>query len=82
MSGMTELERPAAAPREELPGLGYRSYFLLIMVLVSACVVAERYILFVLVEPIRRDLHLSDFQIGLVKDFILAKFKGSILPAW
>lgn len=72
MSGMTELDRPAAAPREELPGLGYRSYFMLIMVLVSACVVAERYILFVLVEPIRRDLHLSDFQIGLVKDFILA----------
>ncbi|WP_425996243.1 spinster family MFS transporter [Caulobacter sp. DWR1-3-2b1] len=69
---MTELERPAATPREELPGLGYRSYFMLIMVLVSACVVAERYILFVLVEPIRRDLHLSDFQIGLVKDFILA----------
>lgn len=72
MLSINEAEPSAAPPREELPGLGYRSYFLLIMVLVSACVVAERYILFVLVEPIRRDLHLSDFQIGLVKDFILA----------
>lgn len=72
MLSINEAELSAAPPREELPGLGYRSYFLLIMVLVSACVVAERYILFVLVEPIRRDLHLSDFQIGLVKDFILA----------
>jgi predicted MFS family arabinose efflux permease len=72
MLSIPEAEPSAAPPREELPGLGYRSYFLLIMVLVSACVVAERYILFVLVEPIRRDLHLSDFQIGMVKDFILA----------
>jgi MFS family permease len=72
MLSIPEADPSAAPPREELPGLGYRSYFLLIMVLVSACVVAERYILFVLVEPIRRDLHLSDFQIGLVKDFILA----------
>ena len=72
MLSTPEIERPAAAPREQLPGLGYRSYFLLIMVLLSACVVAERYILFVLVEPIRHDLHLSDFQIGLVKDLVLA----------
>jgi predicted MFS family arabinose efflux permease len=72
MLSTTEVEPPAEAPREELPGLGYRSYFLLIMVLLSACVVAERYILFVLVEPIRHDLHLSDFQIGLVKDLVLA----------
>jgi predicted MFS family arabinose efflux permease len=69
---MIEPERPAIVPHEELPGLGYRSYFLLVMVLVSACVVAERYILVVLVEPIRRDLHLSDTEIGLVKDLVIA----------
>jgi len=59
-------------PPDELPGMAYRSYFLFVMVLVSACVVSERYVLFVLVEPIRRDLGLTDFQIGLVKDLALA----------
>ena len=72
MLSIPEAESSAGPPRDQLPSMGYRSYFLLMMVLVSACVVAERYVLFVLVEPIRRDLHLSDFQIGLVKDFILA----------
>jgi predicted MFS family arabinose efflux permease len=72
MLSIPEADASAEPSREQLPGMGYRSYFLLMMVLVSACVVAERYILFVLVEPIRRDLHLSDFQIGLVKDFVLA----------
>ncbi|WP_242008005.1 spinster family MFS transporter [Sphingomonas ginsenosidivorax] len=59
-------------PPDKLPSMAYRSYFLFVMVLVSACVVSERYILFVLVEPIRRDLGLTDFQIGLVKDLALA----------
>ena len=72
MASMTETERPIVAPGDALPGLGYRSYFLLMMVLVSACVVAERYTLVVMVEPIRHDLHLSDTQIGMVKDFALA----------
>lgn len=72
MLSMPEAGTSAAPPREQLPGMGYRAYFLFMMVLVSACVTAERYVLFVLVEPIRHDLHLTDFQIGLVKDFILA----------
>ena len=72
MASIIETEQPATIAREELPGLAYRSYFLFIMVLVSASVVSEHYILFVLVEPIRKDLHLSDFQIGLVKDLAIA----------
>jgi predicted MFS family arabinose efflux permease len=64
-----ETRRDAA---DVLPGMAYRSYFLFVMAMVSACVVSERYVLFVLVEPIRRDLGLSDLQIGLVKDLALA----------
>ena len=56
----------------ELPGMAYRSWFLLIMTLVSASVIAERYMMVVLVEPIRRDLGLSDTQIALVKDLAIA----------
>lgn len=65
--GQREPSRP-----EALPGLGYRAYFLLMMVLVSASVVGERYMLVVLVEPIRHDLGLSDTAIGLVKDLAIA----------
>jgi predicted MFS family arabinose efflux permease len=72
MHSMTESARSESAPPADLPSMAYRSYFLFVMVLVSACVVSERYILFVLVEPIRHDLGLSDTQIGLVKDLILA----------
>lgn len=56
----------------ELPGMAYRSWFLLVMTLVSASVVAERYMMVVLVEPIRRDLGLSDTAIALVKDLAIA----------
>jgi MFS family permease len=56
----------------QLPGMAYRSWFLLIMTLVSASVVAERYMMVVLVEPIRRDLQISDFAIAMVKDFAIA----------
>jgi MFS family permease len=52
--------------------MAYRAYFLFIMVLVSAAVVGEHYMLIVLVEPIRRELHLSDTAIGVVKDLIIA----------
>ena len=72
MRSFSKTGRGDKVPSDVLPGVAYRSYFLFIMVLVSACVVSERYVLFVLVEPIRHDLGLSDFQIGLVKDLALA----------
>ena len=56
----------------ELPSMAYRAYFLFIMVLVSASVVGERYMMLVMVEPIRHELHLSDTMIGIVKDLIIA----------
>lgn len=68
-------DTPAQAPppvAEALPSLAYRSYFLLIMALLSASVVGERYMMVVLVEPIRRELLLSDTAIGLVKDLAIA----------
>lgn len=59
-------------PGEKLPGMAYRAYFLFIMVLVSASVIGERYMMVVMVEPIRRELHLSDTAIGLAKDLAIA----------
>lgn len=68
---MNETEQaPHAA--ETLPSMAYRSYFLFIMTLVSASVVGERYMLVVLVEPIRKELMLSDTAIGMVKDLAVA----------
>jgi MFS family permease len=57
---------------EGLPSMAYRAYFLLMMVLVSASVVGERYMMVVMVEPIRHELHLSDTAIGMAKDMIIA----------
>jgi MFS family permease len=64
--------QPVAAARDTMPSMAYRAYFLFIMVLVSASVVGERYMMVVMVEPIRHELHLSDTMIGVVKDLIIA----------
>ena len=69
---MADQEPLPPRPPEGLPSLAYRSYFLLMMVLVSASVVGERYMMVVMVEPIRRELHLSDTAIGMAKDMIIA----------
>jgi predicted MFS family arabinose efflux permease len=69
---LTDPELRPPEPPETLPGLAYRSYFLFIMVLVSASVVGERYMMVVMVEPIRHELHLSDTAIGLAKDLVIA----------
>lgn len=69
---MTDPELPTLAPQDVLPSLAYRSYFLFIMVLVSASVMGERYMMVVMVEPIRHEFHLSDTSIGLAKDLVIA----------
>jgi predicted MFS family arabinose efflux permease len=56
----------------QLPSLAYRSWFLLLLVLVSASAVGERYMMAVMVGPIKEELKLSDTQIGLAKDMALA----------
>ena len=55
-----------------LPGIAYRSWFLFVLMLVSASVVGERFLLAVMVGPIKADLHLSDTRIGLAKDMAVA----------
>lgn len=70
-----------SSPGEKLPGMAYRSWFLFVMILVSASVMAERYMMSVLVEPIRRDLGLSDTQLGMVKDLaITAVYVIAVIP--
>ncbi len=59
-------------PEAVLPGMGYRAYFLFIMILLSASVQGERYLMVVLVEPIRRELGLNDTQIAVVKDLAIS----------
>jgi predicted MFS family arabinose efflux permease len=53
------------------PSMAYKAYFLLVMALLSASVVGERYMMVVMVEPIRRELHLTDTSIALVKDLAI-----------
>lgn len=67
------LETSGRADRQiEMPSLAYRSWFLFIMILVSASVISERYMMAVMVGPIKADLGLSDTQIGLAKDLAVA----------
>ena len=63
---------PVTAPDDMLPGLGYRSWFLFVMTMVSASVVGERYMMSVMVGPIKAELHLSDGAIGVAKDLAIA----------
>ena len=65
-------ESDGDAPPAGLPSLAYRSWFLFIMVLLSASVVGERYMMAVMVGPIKAELHLSDTQVGLAKDLAIA----------
>jgi predicted MFS family arabinose efflux permease len=68
-------------PDVEPPSTAYRAYFLLIMALVSASVVGERYMMVVLVEPIRKELHLSDTSIAMVKDLaIVLVYVAAVIP--
>lgn len=69
---MADIERTPPVSPDQLPSMAYRAYFLFLMVLVSASVQGERYLMVVMVEPIRRELHLSDAAIGMVKDMIIA----------
>lgn len=70
---VTNTADPAISPPPAaLPSMAYRSWFLFIMTLVSASVVGERYMMAVMVGPIKAELHLSDTQIGMAKDLAIA----------
>ncbi|MBC2667699.1 spinster family MFS transporter [Novosphingobium piscinae] len=57
-----------AAGDPVLPSMAYRGWFLFVMMLVSASVTGERFMMAVMVEPIKAELGLTDTQIGLSKD--------------
>jgi MFS family permease len=64
-----------------MPTLAYRAWFLFVMMMVSASVVGERFMMAVMVEPIRKDLGLSDTAIGLVKDMaIVVVYVLAVIP--
>ncbi|MFN4135121.1 MAG: MFS transporter [Novosphingobium meiothermophilum] len=65
-SAGTEAVADPATPA--LPSMAYRGWFLFVMMLVSASVIGERFMMAVMVGPIKADLGLSDTQIGLAKD--------------
>lgn len=75
MTGSISPETALAEPAdkaEQLPSMLYRSWFMFVLVLVSASVVGERFMMAVMVGPIKAELKLSDTQIGLAKDLAIA----------
>jgi len=67
ISGPLIGEAPRVAPGGETPHrTGYAWYVLIVLVAVYGANFADRYIFIIMMEPIKRDLHLSDTQLGLI----------------
>lgn len=76
-----DAQATAPARAEQLPGMLYRSWFLFVLILVSASVVGERFMMAVMVGPIKAELELSDTEIGLAKDMAIAiVYVVAVLP--
>jgi len=60
-----------AAP---LPAAGYRRYALTLLLIIYILNFLDRQVVNILAEPIKRDLHLADWQIGLMSGFAFAIF--------
>lgn len=71
MPSVQDVTAPAASA-VPLTGGAYKYYVLAAMTVVSFLNYMDRMVLAVLVEPIKRDLHLSDTQIGLLSGFAFA----------
>lgn len=63
---MTDLAKPSRTAAQAAPSQGYRLYVLLMLVLVYTFNFLDRQILGILAIPIKRDLGLSDTQLGLM----------------
>ncbi len=63
----------SVAPAGTAP-LAYRSYVLIVLVLVYACNFIDRQIVGILAVPIKSELHLSDSQLGLMGGLAFALF--------
>jgi len=68
------VSRPAAADAEPWPSPAQAWYAVSIFALSLLVNMLDRGILTLLVEPIKHDLHLSDFQIGLLMGFAFVLF--------
>src|ERR1700729_3931918 len=64
----------STAAESQLTTLGRRWYVLIVLTLVYALSIADRYVLATLIEPIKADLHLSDTSIGFLTGTALAIF--------
>ena len=64
----------SAAPSAADPGVARRWYVLLVLTLVYALSIADRFVMSTLIEPIKADLGLSDSSIGFLTGSSLAFF--------
>jgi predicted MFS family arabinose efflux permease len=61
-------------PRSQAPSSIERWYVLILMCLIYAINIADRYVVSTVLEPIRLDLHLSDDSVGMLTSWPLALF--------
>ncbi|MGH6908652.1 MAG: spinster family MFS transporter [Phenylobacterium sp.] len=69
---MTVSAREAPVVPLELPGRVYRSYALGLLMLIYVVNFVDRQVVSILAEPIKRDLHLADWQLGLMTGLAFA----------
>jgi len=69
---MTVSASETPAPPLELPGRAYRSYALGLLMLIYVVNFVDRQVVSILAEPIKRDLHLADWQLGLMTGLAFA----------
>lgn len=69
-------ERTAAAPVDDWPSPAYAWYVVMVLVVAALLSYIDRFILGVLIEPIRHDLNITDTQVSLVAGSAFALFYG------
>jgi predicted MFS family arabinose efflux permease len=69
---MTVAAQGAPVVPVELPGRAYRSYALGLLMLIYVVNFVDRQVVTILAEPIKRDLHLADWQLGLMTGLAFA----------
>lgn len=69
---MTVSATEAPAAPQDLPGRAYRSYALGLLMLIYVVNFVDRQVVSILAEPIKRDLHLADWQLGLMTGLAFA----------
>src|SRR5271165_1289340 len=62
------------APARPIPSLAVRWYVLIVMCVVYAISIADRYVVSTVLDPIRKDLHLTDSGVALLTGAPLALF--------